>query len=259
MTGVSGSSTTTAVSAIRHIEQVRLVLKADGVGTLEALQMLVNDMKTRAEGEVNVEVVYAGVGDVGMGDLQRVALNTAAPSKSKGGSDVDNLQSTHAMVLGFNVGMADNETKIYAKQNDIAVTRASIVYRLEEQLCALINQVMPKREVLKTVGTARVLKLFPLRDKKGSLVAGLQVDKGVISIKDGHIFRVTRGERVVVERAPSNTASLRSYKEVVKEVSGGGECGLVLARVADFLAGDLVECLKISRESKTIELKQLHR
>ena len=101
-----------------------------GVCTLEALQQVVKGVAERAVG-VRVEVVAASVGDLHQSDVELVA---------SGG---------HALVLAFNVGIADAATRAKAKQLDVSVSREVVIYRLEDELVRIMGDQLPKERVLK--------------------------------------------------------------------------------------------------------------
>ena len=196
--------------AAKRVEQIRLVLKADGQGTLLALEKIVNNVRDLAAGDVNIEVVSKGVGNISLSDIHML---TADPLKLHGATSTP----THSMVLGFNVQQADGNTKATAKQADVQVAHHGVVYRLEDSLSTLTNSVMPKHEVLTSVGTATCTQTFQLHDKGKSVVAGLQVRSGLLNCHGDFIFRVKRNDVYVLPRAGTKRASLRRFK--VRELS----------------------------------------
>lgn len=109
---------------------VYVVIKADGVCTLEALKKVVSNIAARALEYVRVEVVGSSVGDVTSSDLDLLS------SGDKG------------LVLGFNVNIVDGHTRSLAKQLDIAVCRDNVIYRLEDELIRVMSEYLPKERVL---------------------------------------------------------------------------------------------------------------
>lgn len=109
---------------------VHVVIKADGVCTLEALKKVVSNIAARALEYVRVEVVGSSVGDVTSSDLDLLS------SGDKG------------LVLGFNVNIVDGHTRSLAKQLDIAVCRDNVIYRLEDELIRVMSEYLPKERVL---------------------------------------------------------------------------------------------------------------
>ena len=228
-------------------ERVRVVLKADGQDTLAALEKIVENVKRLAEGEVDIEVVGKGVGNISLSDVHML---TADPLKAMGSSG----EHSHNLILGFNVRTADNNTKAVAKQADISMTHHNIVYELETALCRLTNEVMPKHEVLTSVGSATCLKTFQLRDKAKSVVAGLSVRSGMLHCEGDYIFRVKRNGEYVVPRVGARRVQLRRFKDEVAEVMAGSDCGLTISRHSDFQPGDEVECFQLKFEAKQISM-----
>jgi len=109
---------------------VHVVIKADGVCTLEALKKVVSNIAARALEYVRVEVVGSSVGDITSSDLDLLS------SGDKG------------LVLGFNVNILDGQTRSLAKQLDIAVCRDNVIYRLEDELVRVMSEYLPKERVL---------------------------------------------------------------------------------------------------------------
>ena len=109
---------------------MNVVLKADGFGALEALKEVVRGVAARTS-LVGVRVLGSGVGDVNPGDLQRLE----GPGKALG------------LVLAFNVGVCDSNTRALANELDLRVVREGVVFRLEEALAAALQALMPQERV----------------------------------------------------------------------------------------------------------------
>lgn len=110
--------------------KIDVVIKADGVGTLEALKKVVQGIASRAMKDVRVEVVGATVGDVNLNDVELAAA----------GED--------SLVLAFNVGVVDAETRSKAKMLDVNICRSDIIYRLEDELVRVMLANLPKERTL---------------------------------------------------------------------------------------------------------------
>ena len=234
--GVHASGATLGTA---EAEMIRLVLKADGQGTLQALRKIVDGICEEAGSDVNINIVSEGVGDVNQNDISILSHNPSAVSGRN-------------MVLGFNVKIADPSTKSAAKQADVYASVDSVVYRLEDSLCSATNALMPRKEVLTRVGGATCLKTFQLNDKQKSMVAGLSVRDGTLRAGPGFIFRVKRGDGFVLPRSGGTRVTLRRFKDTVEEVQSGSECGLSISRHRDFQEGDEIECLEIGYDSRVI-------
>lgn len=127
---ITASSAATASPSSSSSSTVHVVIKADGVCTLEALKKVVSNIASRAMEYVRVEVVGSSVGDVTSSDLDLLS------SGDKG------------LVLGFNVNIVDGHTRSLAKQLDIAVCRDNVIYRLEDELVRVMSEYLPKERVL---------------------------------------------------------------------------------------------------------------
>lgn len=244
-----------------EVPSLPVYLKADGVGTLEALEKVVRDLGSRTK-DVNLVVVKAGVGDVNR-------------------SEIENAATAGARVLGFNVGLADNATRTAMKELSVPVNRDTIIYRLEEALVEVMQTMMPKerREVIE--GTAVVQKVFTLRDKQSTHVAGLVVQEGKLSTSESKIgapllYKVTREGYAGAEVSSAdessegtdelkgvvfseleinnNTAQLKRFKDVVSVVEQGSDCGLVLNKFKGWKEGDVVHCFRVEYETKRLQL-----
>ena len=108
---------------------VNAILKADGIGTLEALQNIVADINSRTN-DARVRVVSASIGNIVKSDIE--LLSTAA----------------NPNVFGFNVGLADASIKNIAKRAGVEIVRDSVIYRLEDDMIAKLEQLIPKQKTL---------------------------------------------------------------------------------------------------------------
>ena len=115
--------------------KINVVIKADGVGTLEALKQIVQGIASRAVADIEIQVVAAAVGDVSATDVELVAA----------GGD--------ALILAFNVGIVDSEARTLAKVKDVNICRDNVIYRLEDELVRTMLSHLPKeRSLVREVG-----------------------------------------------------------------------------------------------------------
>ncbi|KAJ1433792.1 hypothetical protein B484DRAFT_301361, partial [Ochromonadaceae sp. CCMP2298] len=193
----------------------------------QALKQVVQGIALRAVDDICLEVVGASVGDVTPSDVELA---------SSGGE---------ALVLAFNVGIQDAATRAAAKQLDVPIHRDEVIYRLEDELVRAMLAYLPKERVVKIEGSAVVQQVFKMSGSKSTVVAGLMVQSGKLRNKAlfgetaQYLFRVTRGEQVILEE--SGDSDLKRFKEDVHEVEHGVECGLSLEGFGGFQAGDVVE------------------
>eukprot|EP00606_Chrysophyceae_sp_TOSAG23-5_P000800 GSChrysophyteH2.ASY1.ANO1.1606.1 assembled CDS len=215
------------------VPSLGLVLKADGVGTLEALNKVVTDLGDLTN-DINLKIVSLDVGDITRGD-------------------VETASTSNAIVLGFNVKVADSTTRSMAKEQDVSIARDNIIYRLEEKLREKMQNCMPMIKVENVDGIATVQQIFKLNNKSKDEVAGLIVANGFLTKKQpkGSLpvgFRVTRQSAVIND----DTVTIRRFKDIVSTVESGNECGLSLLRFRDWKEGDVVECYRIEHKKKAI-------
>jgi translation initiation factor IF-2 len=191
-------------------KELRIVLKSDVQGSLGAVVHALEGVQTD---EVRFNFLLQGTGDVTDNDV-----NLAAASD--------------AIVVGFNVRVAATARRA-AEAEGVEIRLYDIIYKLSEDMeAALAGMLEP--EVVETIqGRAEVRQVF--RTGRGQQVAGSYVTDGRM-VRGG--ARVYRGGQVV---ATDRIASLRRFKDDVREVAAGYECGIALAGFHDFEEGDVIE------------------
>jgi translation initiation factor IF-2 len=207
------------------------VIKADGVGTLEALEQIVKGIAEKSK-DVRVNIIDKSVGDVNLSDIQTAS------------------NAGNAIVLAFNVGIADATTRSTAKEADIKIVRDSVIYRLEDELVAKIESLMPKEKVVVHEGSAIVKQIFNINNKSNTTVAGLLVQSGKLKSGSSYIYSISRNG--VVTHSDAVAMELRRFKDTVHEVEKGIECGLTLEKLKDFEVGDEITCSSIEWRSKKL-------
>ncbi|OQC21672.1 MAG: Translation initiation factor IF-2 [Planctomycetes bacterium ADurb.Bin069] len=203
-------------------KELRLVLKADVKGSVEAIQQQIIDLGTD---EVHVKILSAGVGMVNEGDV------TLAEA-SKG------------IVIGFNVTI-DERARSLSEERGVQIRVYHVIYELLDDVKAgLEDRLTPLYEEVVS-GHAEILRIFHA-SKLGS-IAGCMVRDGVIHRADQ--VRVFRGGEKVHEGAMS---SLQRGKDSAKEVREGFECGIKFAAFEDCQEGDVVECFRMVAKRRTL-------
>jgi translation initiation factor IF-2 len=200
-------------------QELRVVIKGDVQGSVEALA----DALAKLSGEkVRLSIIHAGVGAITEGDV-----NLAIASK--------------AIVVGFNVRPAGKATAL-AEENKIEIRLYSIIYNALEDVKGAMEGLLPPTLIEKAVGKAEVRQIFKV---KGVAVAGCQVTEGKI-VRSGHA-RLVRDASVVWE---GKIDSLKRFKDDVRDVAEGFECGISLEGFNDLKEKDVIECFEVE------ELKQ---
>jgi translation initiation factor IF-2 len=200
------------------VKDLNLVLKADSPGSLEALKgqlLRVQDPKVR------LRVVFEGVGEVGESDV-----NLAAASE--------------AMVAAFNVRV-DEKAEVAAEQQRVEVKRYDVVYHLTEDIDKAIKGLYEPTYRQVYEGKAEIK--MPIKVPKVGLIAGSLVTEGKIS--RGSVAKVMRAKELVIE---TRVEGLRRFKDDVREVAEGLECGIHLANFDAFEEGDVIESYVLEQE-----------
>ena len=195
---------------------LRLVLKADVQGSLEALVASLNQIESK---KVDLEIIHAAVGPVSESD---VLLATAS----------------NAVIIGFGVKV-ENTSSNAAKREGIQIKLYSIIYELIDQVKEAMAGLLEPELRESIIGHAEVRQVFDLT--KGT-VAGC-------AVTDGRISRVARA-RVLRRRQPiydGGIATLRRFEDDVKEVRTGLECGLKLGDFNEYEPGDIIECYQLEK------------
>jgi len=194
---------------------LKVLLKADVQGSAEAVRNAVEKLSTP---KVGVSVIHHGVGAITETDI-----NLAATSK--------------AMLVGFNV-RPDTNAKKAAQVLGVDVRSYKIIYELTEDIRKAQAGLLPATLKENVIGRAEVRDLFTV--PKIGVVAGVAVTEG--KMQRGALVRLLRDN---VEVHQGKMASLRRFKEDVREVPQGMECGIGLENYSDLKRGDVIEAYMI--------------
>jgi translation initiation factor IF-2 len=191
---------------------LRLIVKADAYGSAEALNDALKGLSTK---EVKVDIVHSGVGTITESDV-----NLAVASK--------------AIIIGFNT-KPDAKAQALAMQERVDIRSYSVIYAvLDEVRLAMAGLLAPVIEEV-YLGKAEVRAIFPVT--KAGNIAGCYVLDGKI-VRSARV-RVRRGKEIIFE---GNIGSLRRFKDDVKEVLAGYECGIGVEGFSTLTTGDVLEC-----------------
>ncbi|MGC8649370.1 MAG: translation initiation factor IF-2 [Hydrogenobaculum sp.] len=205
-----------------EVKELKLIVKADAVGSLEAIKKSLSDIKTS---EVSIRVIHEGVGSITEGD---VMLAKAAK----------------AIILGFNV-RPDAKAKEAAEREKVDIRVYGIIYELLDDVKKAISGMLSpvKKEI--TLGLAEVRATFKV--KGAGTVAGCYVLEG--KIVRNQRARLIRNGVVIYD---GKIESLKRFKEDVNEVARGYECGIKLENYNDIKVKDEIECYEIKEEKQTL-------
>ena len=186
-----------------EMKDLNIIIKADVQGSVEALAMSL--AKIDVEG-VNVRIIHTGVG----------AIN-----------------ESNAVVIGFNV-RPDSNAKQMAQTEQVDIRLHSIIYKVIEEIEAAMTGLLDPEFVEKVIGLAEVRQVYKV--SKIGTIAGAYVTEGKVS-RDGKV-RVIRDSVVIYE---GEIDTLRRFKDDVKEVQSGYECGMTVENFNDIKEGDVFE------------------
>ncbi|MDR5695207.1 MAG: translation initiation factor IF-2 [Armatimonadota bacterium] len=195
--------------------ELRLILKADTHGSVEALQQAIQRLSTP---QVHLNILHAAVGNITESDIMLAAAG-------------------RALVIGFNV-RPEAHVRMLGEQENVEIRLYRIIYEVLEDLQKLIRGLVTPKKVEVILGRAEVRATFSI--SKVGTVAGCYVTHGTMA--RGANVRLIRDGVVVYD---GQIASLRRFKEDVKEVPEGYECGIGLERFQDIKVGDILEAYEI--------------
>jgi translation initiation factor IF-2 len=217
--GAAGAARGTLDQMLARIQageqkEVAVVIKADVQGSAEALSAVVQKPATE---EVRVRVLLSGVGQITESDIQLA-------------------KASSAVILAFNV-RATSQARDLASREGVDIRYYSIIYDVADDVAELVRGKTAPKAREKFLGYAEVRKVFEIT--KVGRVAGCMVTEGVV--KRGAGVRVLR-EGVVIHNG--ELSQLKRFKDDVREVARGYECGLSFANFHDLQEGDVVECFE---------------
>lgn len=208
-----------SLEELLEVRELRLIVKADVHGSLEAITNALQRVQTD---EVKVNVLHAAVGAVTESDVMLAA-------------------ASRAVVLGFNV-RPDPAARKLAEQEGVDVRLYRLIYEALDDLQALIKGLAAPKVTEVVLGHAEVRRIFHI--SRVGTVAGCYVRDG--RIPRSAQVRLVRDGAVVYE---GRLASLRRFKDDVREVAAGFECGMVLENFQDIKEGDVIEAYAVQEQA----------
>ena len=212
------------ISKIKEGETQRLpvVIKSDVQGSVEAI---VGALEKLGTDEVAVQALHTGVGGINE-------------------SDITLARASGAMVIGFNV-RANPQAREMARRDDVEIRYYSIIYNVvDEMKAALSGMLAPSREE-KFLGYAEIREVFNIT--KVGKVAGCMITEGLV--KRGAKVRLLRDDVVIHD---GTLKTLRRFKEEVREVKDGYECGMAFENYQDIQVGDKIECYEVEEKARQL-------
>ncbi len=204
-----------------ELRELNLVVKADVQGSIEALADALGKMD---QSEVRINIIHSAVGAITETDVILAA-------------------ASNAIIVGFGV-RPQAKARDMAEKENVQIKTYSIIYKAIEDIdAARIGMLKPTEEEVQT-GAAEVRETF--RVPKAGLIAGCMVTEGEISRDDN--VRVVRDGVVVFD---GTFGSMRRFKDDVKSVKSGYECGLGIEKFQDIKVGDILEAYKVVEVART--------
>jgi translation initiation factor IF-2 len=204
-------------AASGKMKELSVIVKSDVQGSLEAISQSLTKL-TQDNEEVSVKVIHTGVG----------AINE---------SDISLAAATNALVIGFNV-RANPQARDIATRSGIQIRYYSVIYNIIDDIKLMLSGLLSPTLREKFLGNAQIREVFNIT--KVGKVAGCFVTEG--QVKRGANVRLLR-DNVVIHEGKLKT--LKRFKDEVKEVKEGYECGMAFENYNDIRAGDVIECFEV--------------
>lgn len=206
-----------------ELKELPIVVKADVQGSAEAISQAVDKLGTD---EVCGRVVHTAVGGITESDITLAAASNAS-------------------ILGFNV-RANSQARNLADEQGVEIRYYNVIYDLVDDMKAAMSGMLNPdlRETM--LGNAEILEVFNV--SKSGKVAGCKVTDGLV--RRGARVRLIRDSVVIHE---GELSSLRRFKDEVKEVNAGQECGMAFENYEDLKQGDVIECYEVEEIARTLD------
>ena len=209
--------------AAGEAEELPVVIKTDVHGSLEAIRVALEKLGTD---QVKVRILSSGVGAISESDI---SLSSAS----------------NAIVIGFNV-RAIPQARDLAKRDGVEIRYHSIIYELIDEVKSAMGGLLSPDTQEDFIGYAEIRQVFGV--SKIGKVAGCYVTEGVI--KRGCKVRLLRDNVVIHE---GSLKTLKRFKDEVKEVREGFECGMGFENYSDIQEGDMIECFELREVARTLD------
>ena len=203
--------------------QVPVVIKGDVQGSVEAIVGALNNMSTD---EVKVQVLHAAVGGVTESDVSLASVN-------------------NGLLIGFNV-RAIPQARDQAKRDQVEIRYYNVIYNVVDDVRSILEGELAPTIEENLLGSAEIREVFSV--SRVGKVAGCMVTDGLIR-RDSKV-RLTRDSVVIHE---GQLGTLRRFKDDVREVQNGYECGIALENYNDIQVGDVIECFEVQEIARRLE------
>ena len=204
------------------LSELPIVIKADVQGSVEAINSALESLGTD---EVKARIIHSGVGGIKE-------------------SDITLAQASKAAILGFNV-RANQQARIVADSTGIELRYYNVIYDLVDDIKAILSGMLAPERRETFLGNAEILEIFKI--SKVGKIAGCKVTEGLVQ-RGAHV-RLIRDDIVIHE---GDLGTLKRFKEEVKEVQAGQECGMNFETYQDMQPGDIIECYNVEEIARKL-------
>ena len=211
---------TLSATAGEGVEELDIIVKADIRGSVEAIQQALEHLSTE---ETRVRVIYSGVGPVSESDVQLAIAG-------------------NALITAFNV-RPDTAARSLAEAENVEIRTYNVIYTLIEEMEKALLGLLEPEFVEVMDGQAEVRAVF--NQVRGQSVLGAIVREG--TMRRGAQVRVLRNKRQLLK---TTVTSLRRFKDAVREVTSGYECGIGIGEVYEAREGDTLETFHIEEKAR---------
>jgi len=205
-----------------EIEEMPVLVKADTNGSAEALR---NALEKIGNDTAKIKIIHCAVGPINE-------------------SDITLAMASHSIIIGFNV-RANSQAKEIARKENIDIRYYSIIYNVSDDVTNLLLGKLKPTYKENFLGYAEILEVFSI--SKVGKIAGCKVTEGII--KRGCKVRLLRDNTVIHE---GDLSQLKRFKDDVKEVKDGLECGAAFANYQDIQVTDRIECFELEELEKSL-------
>jgi translation initiation factor IF-2 len=199
-----------------------LVIKGDVQGSVEAINQALAALGTS---EVMARVIHSGAGAITE-------------------SDVTLASTSNAAIIGFNV-RANGQARDLAEKNGVEIRYYNIIYNLIDDVKAAMSGLLSPERRETMLGNAQILEIFNI--SKVGKIAGCRVTDGVV--QRGANVRLIRDNVVIHE---GKLSTLKRFKDEVREVPAGQECGMAFEKYEDMRVGDVIECYRVEEIARSL-------
>ena len=205
------------------VKELNLILKADVQGSIEALTQALTELGNK---DIKVNIIHTGAGDITETDIMLAS-------------------ASNAIVIGFNV-RSNPKAQMLAEQEQVDVRFYDVIYNLVNDVHSALEGLLEPIVEERTLGRVEVREVFSI--SKIGTIAGSYVLDG--KVERNSLVRVKRQDKVIFE---GKIASLKRFKDDVKEVQAGYECGVGLDKFNELKSGDILEVYQLEEVKALLE------